>query len=201
MEDPMNRLALALVVALAPLVAASSASACAMYRPVKEELLLAKSVIEQGDRALQRNELRKALRHYNRAMSAKGDRETRARAAIKAGQVFARLGNEPQAVRRFERAIKIAPLFADGHQALAFAVLDTDPAKAIVHFEGALAASATGAADIHASLAIAYARRGDRAKAKSHLQQARLTGASVERIIAAEMVIEKVAVAAIAARS
>lgn len=197
----MNRLALALVVALAPLVAASSASACAMYRPVKEELLLATSGIEKGDQALKRNQLRRAVRHYNKAIGALGDRETRARAAIKAGQVYARLGKEKQAVRRYQRAVKIAPLFADGHQALAFAVLDTDPAKAIVHFEGALAASAKDTADAHAGLAIAHVRRGDLAKAKFHLQRARLTGASVERIVAAEKLVEQGAVAAIAARS
>ncbi len=198
----MNRLALALIIALAPLVAATSAGACGMYRPVEEaELLMAKSVIEKGDAALARKELRTALRQYNRAMSATGSRSLRATAAIKAGQVYEQLGRTKQAVRRFERAVRIAPLFADAHMALGFALIDTKPKKAIVHLEGALAASTQGTVDAHAGLAIAYARAGDAAKAKSHLQNARLNGASVERIIAAEKVVEQGALAAVATRS
>jgi tetratricopeptide (TPR) repeat protein len=198
----MNRLALALLVALAPLVAATSASACGMYRPTQEaELLMAKSLIERGDAALARKELRSAVRQYNRAMSATGPRNIRATAAIKAGEVYAQLGRAKHAVRRFKRAVRIAPFFSDGHQALGFALIDAEPQKAIVHLEGALAASDQGTADTHAGLAIAYARTGDAAKAKSHLQNARLKGASAERIIAAEKVMEQGAIAAVATRT
>ena len=198
----MNRLALALAFAFATVFAASAASACGMYRPITEaDLMMAQEHMEKGDNALALEELRTALRHYNRAMSAPGDRKVRATAAIKAGQVYARLGKSKQSVRRFERAIRVAPLFADGHLALGFATLNTDPKKAIIHLEGALAMSAQDTADAHAGLAVAYARSGNAAKAKDHLQKARLEGASVERVLAAEKVVNQGALAAVASRS
>ncbi len=198
----MNRLALALVFALTTLFAASSASACGMYQPIDpDELLMASVMIEEGDAALKRDELRTAVRKYNRAMNATGPSKTRASAAIKAGQVYTRLGKTKQAIRRFERAIRVAPFYGAGHIALGFALMDDDPKKAIVHLEAGLATSGQAVPDAYAGLAIAYARTGDAAKAKLHLQNARLNGASAERIIAAEKLLEQGALAAIAASS
>jgi len=198
----MQRFALALILAFFPLFAAGTASACGMYRPVTEaDLMFAEDHMKKGDSALAQKELRSAVRHYNRAMSAPGKHTVRAKAALKAGQVYARLGRSKVAVRRFQRAIRISPLFAEGHLTLGFALLESDAKKAIVHLEGALAASAQGTADAHAGLAIAYARAGEAKKAKTHLQNARLNGASVERIIAAEKVIEQGVLTAIADHS
>lgn len=182
----MKRTALVALVAATALVATTSvASACAMRkRPVVA--LVAQSQLQQGHAAEARGELRTAIRHYERAMNAKGPAAARAQAALRAGLLHAKAGKATRAQARFARAAELAP---DGATLRAVAVAQRD-AGDVEGARGALtrALSMDGvkAADVHAELALLEIAAGDRAAAERHLTRARIGGASAEAVVAVE---------------
>ncbi len=184
----MKKFTLTLGFVVASLFVAQVASACAMRRPriVKGPgLLVAQTHFDKGVRAEKRGAKRSAIRHFEAAMNAKGDRKLKARAAFRAGSLHAAEGRTAKATKRLQKAVKFNRRHARAHLALAELSEGID---AVVHYRKALGAGLDreAQATTHAALATTLAQIGNREAAKSELTRARELGAPMAVIQAAE---------------
>ncbi len=183
----MNKLNLTLALALF-FGGTTAAQACAMYRrPVKLKPRAVAEVLQQGKRAEARNQLRTAVRHYERAMNAPGAAKQKAQAAFLAARIHLKEGRTARAVVRLRRAVALDAGHVEAHVALGLHA----EAKGIPHLETALTLGVDGprAAELHAVLALKLAKDGRVDDARRHLALAQENGAPIQQVIAAERAI------------
>lgn len=185
----MRTLALGFSLALSGLgfAAASSgtAEACAMYRPHVVEST--ERLVAEAKRAESKGELRTAIRLYERAMNDDSARKAvRVEAAVKAGELQAKVGKGRESLRRFQKAVAMDAQSFPAQLGLGRAQAasgDLGAASVTLATAARLStASFRERGDAQAALAAVLARLGRGAEAAAALQAARLLGASPESV-------------------
>lgn len=187
MEFPMKLAALALAFALTGLVTPLTADACGMRKvrfsgPIE---MVADTQLKQGQQAEQKGDLRAAIRHYERAMNARGRSVVRVDAAVRAAALHQKLGNTKRAIARLTRGVAIDDTHFGARVTLGRLLAESAPAEALPHLEAARDLDRLDA-DVYTDLAITHARLGQRDAAERALAAAKGLGASPDRVIAAE---------------
>jgi tetratricopeptide (TPR) repeat protein len=155
----MKSFSIAVALAFATLLGAGQASACAMFKARKVPMVVAQNH-DKGVKAEKRGELRQAIRLYERAMNGAGKPALRAASATSAARLHLKQGRAERAESRLNRALEIAPKFAEAHAVLAQVKADLGELTAAkAHLARAQELGAPVAAVVAAERAVAGAAK------------------------------------------
>ncbi len=135
----MKKLLLALTLVFG---AHSAAHACAMFKRPKVKQMAVASVMKEAEAAEKRGNVRTAIRHYERAMNAKGKVALRAEAAFRAGKLHLAEGHSQKGIDRLKTAVRLNPEHLEAHLAIG----GTDDPEKVAHLKRALAIAREGGA-------------------------------------------------------